>query len=78
MERGRPGENNEDEDAIFWLGIAPDQRARVTWELSEELFTLALENGGVLDNETGTLLTAQEGESCERRLPRSAFRVERR
>lgn len=67
--------DDPDEDALFWLRIPMDERARETWELSWELHLLAFENGGVLDEDRDALL---EGDAGEPRLPRSAYRVERR
>jgi hypothetical protein len=67
--------DDPDEDALFWLRIPADERARETWELSWELHLLASRNGGVLDEDRGALL---EGDIGEPRLPRSAYRVERR
>ncbi|WP_437675573.1 hypothetical protein [Sorangium sp. So ce131] len=36
------GEAQADADALFWNAIPVDQRAEVTWKLSQELFELAL------------------------------------
>ncbi|MCC6665400.1 MAG: hypothetical protein IT375_16725 [Polyangiaceae bacterium] len=70
------GEHEDaDEEARFWLRIPEGDRARATWELSWELHLLAAQNGGVLDEERDVL---ERGALNERRLPRSAFRVERR
>jgi hypothetical protein len=67
--RGATPEADADADALFELSIPEHKRARVTWELSLELFELSAANGG-LDEETRRGLR-------ERRLPRSAYRVER-
>jgi hypothetical protein len=53
-------------DCAFFLQIPADERARITWELSRELFLVAGGAHGVAEMDD------------ERRLPRSAFRVERR
>jgi len=39
----RPGEDAAaaEADALFWDAIPIDQRAEVTWQLSEELYELA-------------------------------------
>jgi hypothetical protein len=39
----RPGDEEAEVamDTLFWDSIPIDQRAEVTWKLSEELFTLA-------------------------------------
>jgi len=66
-----------DDDALYWLRVPVDQRARLTWDLSRELFVLAARNGGVFDEESGTFNEVERGD-LERRLPRAAFRVTRR
>jgi len=55
-------------DAAFWDRIPPGQRFRATWELSKELDLLLARNAGE------PLTEAQ----LERRLPRPAYRIERR
>lgn len=55
-------------DALFWDRIPQGERASATWELSKELHLLIARNAGE------TLTEAD----LERRLPRAAFRVERR
>ncbi|MBI3202313.1 MAG: hypothetical protein HYZ29_12295 [Myxococcales bacterium] len=67
--------DDADAEALFWLRIPEGERARATWELSWELYVLASKNGGVLDEERDVI---ERGVLNERRLPRSAFRVERR
>jgi hypothetical protein len=64
-------------DDLYWLRVAPADRARLTWDLSRELYSLAARNGGVFDEETGTFQNVDEG-NLERRLPRAAFVVTRR
>jgi len=66
-----------DDDALYWLRVPVEQRARLTWDLSRELFVLAARNGGVFDEESGTFNEVERGD-LERRLPRAAFRVTRR
>lgn len=74
-ETGVTAHDDPDEDARFWLRIPVDERARETWELSWELHLLASRNGGVLDEDRDALF---EGDAGGPRLPRSAYRVERR
>jgi hypothetical protein len=64
-------------DDLSWLRVAPADRARLTWDLSRELYSLAARNRGVFDEETGTFQNVDEGD-LERRLPRAAFVVTRR
>jgi hypothetical protein len=67
----------EDRDDLYWLRVPRDHRARLTWDLSRELYSLAARNRGVFDEVTGTFDRAEEGD-LERRLPRAAFVVTRR
>lgn len=67
----------QDEDALYWLRVPVDERARLTWDLSRELYALAARNGGVFDEETGTFINVGQGD-LERRLPRAALVVTRR
>jgi len=55
-------------DARFWDRIPMAERAQVTWDLSKELHLLAAHNAGERITEA----------DLERRLPRAAYRVERR
>jgi hypothetical protein len=55
-------------DALFWDRIPMEERARVTWELSKELHLIVARNAGESLSEA----------DLERRLPRAAYRVERR
>lgn len=64
-------------DELYWLRIPRDERARLTWDLSRELYSLAARNAGVFDEETGAFAAVDEGD-LERRLPRAAFVVTRR
>jgi hypothetical protein len=74
----RAGEHgHDDHDDLYWLRVAPEDRARLTWDLSRELYSLAARNGGVFDEESGTFLNVDEGD-LERRLPRAAFVITRR
>lgn len=68
---------DEVSDDLFWLRVPQDERARLTWDLSRELYSLAARNGGVYDDETGTFVEVERGD-LERRLPRAAFVVTRR
>lgn len=68
--------SGEDDD-LFWLDVPLDDRARLTWDLSRELYALAALNGGVYDEATDEFVNV-EGGDLERRLPRSAFVVTRR
>ena len=61
-------EDEERADALFWDRIPIEQRIRTTWELSKELHLLVARNAGERVTER----------DLERRLPRSAFRIERR
>lgn len=77
----RPSEgSNEavsaDED-LYWTRVPIDERARLTWDLSQELYALAALNGGVFDEDSGTFTTG-DGSDLERRLPRTALRITRR
>jgi hypothetical protein len=69
--------HEEDDDDLYWLRVPPEDRARLTWNLSCELYSLAARNGGVFDEETGTFVNV-DGSDLERRLPRAAFVVARR
>ncbi|HSO37250.1 MAG TPA: hypothetical protein VLT33_32210 [Labilithrix sp.] len=77
--RGEPGDRPSDpeQDDLYWLRVPQDERARLTWDLSRELYSLAARNHGVFDEETGTFdrLSAAD---LERRLPRAAFVITRR
>ncbi len=42
----RSWEEAEEYDVLFWASIPIADRARVTWELSDELFRLARPDGG--------------------------------
>jgi hypothetical protein len=55
-------------DALFWDAIPVRERARATWELSKELYLLTARNAGEPLTEA----------DLERRLPRAAYRIERR
>lgn len=66
----------EGEDDLYWLRVDQDERARLTWELSRELYSIAARNQGVFDEETGAFVDV--GADLERRLPRAAFVVTRR
>jgi hypothetical protein len=37
----RTWDEADEQDALFWSAIPVDERARVTWELSEELHRIA-------------------------------------
>jgi hypothetical protein len=69
--------SEEEQDDLFWLRVPRDERARLTWDLSRELYSLAARNRGVYDEETGTFVEVDRGD-LERRLPRAAFVVTRR
>lgn len=73
----RGGPDEADADARHWVSIPIDERARLTWDLSAELYSLARLNRGVFDEETGAFVAVDEG-PLERRLPRAAFRISRR
>jgi hypothetical protein len=69
-----------DADVAFWLRIPIDERAEMTWKLSEEGFAFAAQSeagGAVFSPEAGEAGAPRE-ERSERRLSRSAFRVVRR
>jgi len=74
-----PGGRDDEDDLLYWLRVPRDERARLTWDLSRELYSLAARNRGVFDEETGTFaeVDVREGD-LERRLPRSAFVLARR
>jgi hypothetical protein len=61
-------EKEEQADALFWDRIPLGERFRVTWELSKELHLLVAMNANNPIAEP----------ELERRLPRSAYRLERR
>jgi hypothetical protein len=42
----RSWDEAEEYDVLFWASIPVADRARVTWELSEELYRLARSDGG--------------------------------
>ena len=65
------------DDDLYWLRVPRDERAKLTWELSKELFALARRNGGVFDEERRAFVDVEEG-PLERRLPRAAYVVTRR
>lgn len=65
------------DDDLYWLRVPRDERARLTWDLSRELYSLAARNGGVVDDETGSYLDIGQ-DDLERRLPRSALGITRR
>jgi hypothetical protein len=67
----------EVDDDLYWLRVPRDERARLTWDLSRELYSLAARNGGVFDEETGSFIDLGQ-DDLERRLPRAAFVVTRR
>lgn len=78
----RPGDSAAEgrgkaDDDLYWTRVPLDERARLTWELSCELYLLAARNGGVFDEDTGTFISVDEAD-LERRLPRAAFRITRR
>ena len=64
-------------DDLYWLRVPPEDRARLTWDLSRELYSLAARNRGVFDEETGTFHDLDQ-DDLERRLPRAAFGLTRR
>ena len=70
-------QSDDDDDDLYWLRVAPAERARLTWDLSRELYSLAARNRGVFDEESGTFLNVDEAD-LERRLPRAAFVITRR
>ena len=77
IELTRDGSTQDEEDDLYWLRVPRDERARLTWDLSRELYSLAGRNGGVFDEETGTFIDVGH-DDLERRLPRAAFVVTRR
>jgi hypothetical protein len=70
-------EKKDEDDDLYWLSVPRDERARLTWDLSRELYSIAARNRGVFDEETGTFVKVSQDE-LERRLPRAAFVVTRR
>ena len=75
---GREAHEHEHEhDDLYWLRVPRDERARLTWDLSRELYSLAARNRAVFDEQTGTFVDVDQGD-LERRLPRAAFVVTRR
>ena len=64
-------------DDLYWLHVPRDARARLTWDLSCELYSLARRNGSVFDEDTNAFVDVESGD-LERRLPRAAFVVTRR
>ena len=76
-EQGGDDRGQAENDDLYWLRVPPEDRARLTWDLSRELYSLAARNRGVFDNESGTFLNVEESD-LERRLPRAAFVVTRR
>jgi hypothetical protein len=77
VQRERGGAGAGDDDDLYWLRFPQDERARLTWELSRELYSIAARDGGVFDEETGTFAAIEEDE-LERRLPRAALVPSRR
>jgi hypothetical protein len=73
----RGSEPHDGDTDLDGLRISRDLRARLTWDLSCELYSLARRNQGVFDEETGTFVAVEEG-PLERRLPRAAFVITRR
>ena len=73
----REREAEEQHDDLYWLRVPRDDRARLTWDLSRELYSLAARNRGVFNEETGTFDSVDQGD-LERRLPRAAFVITRR
>ena len=70
-------EPDDDADDLYWLRVPRDERARLTWDLSRELYSIAAYNFGVFDEETGAFVGVGQ-DNLERRLPRAAFVVTRR
>lgn len=75
----RPGTPAHDDqgDDLYWLRVPRDERARLTWDLSRELYSLASRNRGVFDEETDAFVAVSQ-DDFERRLPRAAFVLTRR
>ena len=67
----------EGHDDLYWLRVPPDARARLTWDLSRELYSLAARNRGVFDEQSGAFVDVDRSD-LERRLPRAAFVLTRR
>jgi hypothetical protein len=76
-QRAEERAKEEESDDLFWLRVPEDERARLTWDLSRELYSLAARNRGVYDEEIGSFVDVERGD-LERRLPRAAFVVTRR
>ena len=76
VRRGPSAEGALD-DELYWLRVPRDERARLTWDLSRELYLLAARNGGGFDEETGAFVEVDQ-DDLERRLPRASFVVTRR
>jgi hypothetical protein len=75
-----PGASEPDDDAaddLYWLRVPRDERARLTWDLSRELYSLASRNRGVFDEVTGTFVAVSQ-DDFERRLNRAALGLTRR
>lgn len=72
-----PSCHQDDGDDLYWLRVPRDDRARLTWDLSRELYSIAARNRGVFDEETGTFVDVGL-DDLERRLPRAAFVLTRR
>ena len=73
----RDAEHGDLDDDLYWLRVPIDERARLTWDLSRELYSLAALNQGVLDEEAGAFVNVDGGD-LERRLPRAALVLTRR
>lgn len=75
---GDPPRADVEDDDLYWLQVPQDERAQLTWDLSRELYSIALRNQGVFDEETGAFPPSSAEHDLERRLPRAAFLVTRR
>lgn len=75
--RGPRREDEQEDEDLYWLRVPRDERARLTWDLSRELYSLAARNRGVFDEETGNFVAVDQSD-LERRLPRAAFVITRR
>ena len=78
ISRGAPeSADGEQEDELYWLRVPMDERAKLTWDLSRELYAIAARNQGVFDEEKGAF-DRLEVTDLERRLPRAALVITRR